>query len=104
MQRYPLRFRCPFCPNSKVKDWPHSSCDGREEIDKDGYVWCTNCQKIFGLENMIFGCPDCPYKFLDPHRSERIYYIFKILCSINEEMDDKQFMGNLIHQVFKRTV
>lgn len=107
MPRYRLRFRCPFCPNStEVIDWKHGPCGEREEIDEDGNVWCTKCYKVYSLILMTFKCRHCPYKSFDLHDHERTYEIFKILCSINEEIGDKigdkKFMGNLIHNVFKR--
>ena len=107
MTRYRLRFRCPFCPNStEVIDWEHKECGGRQEIDENGDVWCTKCYKASNLVNFFFNCGHCSndfsYKRYFLHDPERTYDIFKILCSINEEIGDKKFMGNLIHNVFKR--
>ena len=105
MPRYRLRFRCPFCPNSsEIIDWKHCNCGGYEEIDENGFVLCREWQQIDGLENFNFRCGHCPndysYAHFDLH--ERTYEIFKILCSIIEEIGDKEFKGKLIHNVFKR--
>ena len=105
MSRYRLRFRCPFCPNSsEVIDWKHADCTGYEEIDQDGFVLCRECQKRGPLEDFRFKCGHCPFSHysFDLNNPERTYEIFKILCSINEEIGDKEFIGKLIHNVFKR--
>jgi hypothetical protein len=103
MPRYRLRFRSPFCPNSsEIIDWKHIHCGEYEEIDEDGFVLCNGCQKINPLEDFCFKCGHCPNDYSYNRGPERAYEIFKILCSINEEIGDKEFMGKLIHNVFKR--
>ena len=107
MPRYSLRFRCPFCPNStEVNDWKHAQYGESQEIDEDGNVWWTKGYKVGSLADLIFKCRHCPndysYNRFALYGPERTYEIFKILCLINEEIGDKKFIGNLIHNVFKR--
>ena len=105
MQRYLLRFRCPFCPNSnEVINWPHAPCGGYEHIYEDGFIQCDDWGKKYPLESAMFNCSHCSndYRPSFDHDPERAYYIFKIISSINEEIGDKEFVGKLIHNVFKR--
>ena len=96
----------PLSRMHKMYDWKHNLCGESEEIDVDGNVWCIKCYKVGSLADLVFKCRHCSngysYKSFDLHDPKRTYEIFKILCSINEEIGDKKFMGNLIHNVFKR--
>jgi hypothetical protein len=49
MSRYKFITGCPVCGSKEICKWVHKDCSSYEEIDENGDIYCSGCNKLLGF-------------------------------------------------------